>query len=164
MKKMKFLALALSLCGLFGAQSAMADTVNFTGTYPADACQFTGSPTDGIMGISLQNPLEWGTSIGSGSPASIGLSYIGQPTVTVAAVGGFNAVAGSVPSGTTYLTRAYLNNNGQINSGSWYDTGSKSLQLSNSYSNDTVYVHFVTVFGSAPTAGNYTASTTVTCS
>lgn len=164
MKKMKFLALALSMCGLFGAQSAMADTVNFTGNYPADACQFTGAATSGTMGISLQNPLSWGTDVGAGTAANINLSYIGQPTVSVDAVTGFTSAAGTVPSGTLYETGARLTNNGVINGGSWFDTGTKSLQLSNSYNNDTLYVDFTVSFGGPPVSGNYTASTTVTCS
>ena len=145
-------------------QKANAETVNFSGTYPADACQFTGSPTTGIMGINLANPLAWGTDQNGGSPAAITLSYLGQPTVTVNAVTGFDSAAGTVPSGTVFGTKAGLTNNGDIDSGSWFTTGSKSLQLSNSYSNDTLYVNFAVTFGSAPTSGNYLASTTVTCS
>lgn len=163
MKKMKYMVLLASLCGLF-ASSAMAETVNFSGNYPADACQFTGNNTAGVMGINLANPLDWGTDQNGGSPASLTLSYIGQPTVTVNAVTGFDSAAGSVPSNTVFGTKASLALNGAIDGGNWFTTGSKSAQLSNSYSNDTLYVNFAVSFGSAPTAGNYSASTTVTCS
>lgn len=162
MKKIKLLALALSVLG-FAAPSVMAETVNFSGTYPADACQFTGASQGGTMGVSLSSPLIWGTNVTGGQPATIALSYLGQPTVTVDAVSGFNVVAGPVPSGTTYSTRATMAYNGQLNGGAWWDTGTKSLQLSNSYSSDTLAVDLSVAFGGAPTAGNYTASTTVTC-
>lgn len=158
---MKRLLVALSLCALFAAP-AFADTVNFTGTYPADACQFSGAQ-NGTFGLSLSSPLIWSTQAGGGTPASLTVNYIGQPTLSLAAVTNFSMIAGAVPNGTVFDTRGYLTNNGQMNNGSWWDTGSKTMQLSNSYTFDTLYVDLQVSFGAPPVAGSYAANTTVTC-
>lgn len=162
MKKNLFKILALSFFSFFASQQSNAETVNFSGTYPTDACQFS-SPVSGNMGVNLSSPLTWSTQASGGNSASVTINYIGQPTLSLAAVTQFDMIAGAVPGGTTFNTRGYLSNNGQMNSGAWWDTGSKTIQLSNSYSFDTLYVDLAVAFGGAPTAGNYAASTTVTC-
>lgn len=162
MRKSLLGALVFSFVSIFASQQAMAETVNFSGSYPADACQFS-SPNSGSMGVNLSSPLIWSTQASGGNAASVVVNYIGQPTLTLAAVTQFDTIPGAVPSGTNFNTRGYLSNNGQLNSGAWWDTGSKSIQLSNSYSFDTLYVDLTVAFTGSPVPGNYTASTTVTC-
>ncbi|WP_396189798.1 hypothetical protein [Flavobacterium sp.] len=152
----------LAVCLVFISSFAFAESANFTGNYPTSACSFTGSQ-DGVMGINPQLPLVWSTSATGGQAAVLNLAYIGDPTVSIDAVSGFTSTPGSIPSGTTYETKAWMNSNGAINSGNWFQTGNKTKQLSNAFYTDILYVDFATNFGSAPASGNYTASTTVTC-
>lgn len=154
----KIVALFLIAC----SSVALAETVNFNGTYPTNACQFI-SIQPGSMGINAQSPLNWSTLTGAGQSAQLSLAYIGEPTLTVNAVSGFSLAPGAIPNGTTYNTKASLGLNGVLNSGAYFDTGSKDKVLSSSYSNDTLYLDLAVQFGSQPLSGDYTASTTVTC-
>lgn len=161
--KRKLLALLLPVL----VTTAYAETVNFSGTV-STSCQFTGT-TDGVLDATGVNGYyQLSTTNGNGRSASLDIAYQGSPTFILDSTSNVNYVGqGIEPTLTIFTGATFLNQQNQTNARSngfhWFESGSKSMQLTDSASTDRVFVNLLATASSPFPVGAYSASTTVTC-
>lgn len=145
----------LILCAI--STSLHAETVTVGGTV-ATTCAFN-SNTGGVMTVVPSAPNSMSTVNTGGSPATLGIQYIGTPTILLQEFTGFDT-SPTLPATPTFTTAADTTNAGQLSF-----TGGATSYTQTGGSSDTIHVNFSAVMasGNSYPTGAYSATTTITC-
>ena len=160
MKKLIVLSL-LAISGL-----ASAETAYFTGTV-STSCAFAQGTTGTLVSASNGSTYYVTSERGSGSRASVGITYSGAPTFTIEAPTTFTSDPGNVPSSSFSTGVSFDNGANSINANTVnadnFSNGTKNFSLTDTVTQDTAYVKFEASSSSAFPTGNYSANVTFTC-
>ena len=156
MKYVKSLLILLSI-----STNAIADTGNitFSGNV-STVCTFSNL-LPGTLAVDPSSPSVLGTNVTGGSNATLTITYLGTPTMSVEEVQGFttkpNGVANGDFSYTTNVSssqgKSYTASGGNLTAG--YTTGSSD--------NLSIVVNATTANGGNVPLGNYATSSVITC-
>lgn len=152
MKKFALLLLAA------GNAFAASGTVSYNGAI-STTCSFS-SQVNGSLGVDPSQPNILASNVGNATPATVGLTYFGTPTVSIEEISTFSTKPNGVANGDfTYTTSVASVAGKTYSSSSGYKTATY-----NSGSSDTLTINLTASKSSGTIAqGNYAASGTITC-
>lgn len=149
-------SLLILLCLVTASAAADQTSVQITGNV-ATTCSFTGV-NNGNMAINPSNAKDLGTGNAGGTPATVNLSYIGTPMVSVNEISSFTTKPSDAPSSVTFQNTATSLSLGPLTYSSGVATGTYP-----SGSTDTLTIGLAAIATTPFTVGSYATSTTVTC-
>lgn len=161
--KNKILTMILALASL----NVYAETINFSGTV-STSCTFSNQTAGTLAATTNGYNYFLDAGFNSGIPANIDIAYTGAPTFGISAVSTLSSAPNGAPAISSFETGVSFGNSANNTSASNvgannFTSGSKSFQLTNAVSSDSVFIKMKAVASAPFPVGQYDANTTITC-